>query len=88
MEVGLTQLVCEPTFTTSNNILDLSLVKNTEIVSEVAIQCCTYYFGQAQNLFVQLSKQPFNYCMLLGIQPFFSLSYLCRLVVTYKKCLS
>ena len=37
LEVGLTQLVCEPIFITSNNILDLVLVSNTEIVGDVAI---------------------------------------------------
>ena len=37
VEVGLTQLVCEPTITTSINILDLILVSNTEIVRDVAI---------------------------------------------------
>ena len=37
LEVGLTQLINELTFTTSNNILDLILVSNTEIVGDVAI---------------------------------------------------
>ena len=37
LEVGLTQLVCEPTFITSNNILDLILVSNTEIEGDVAV---------------------------------------------------
>ena len=36
LEVGLTQRLCEPTFTTSNKKLDLILVKNTEIVRDVA----------------------------------------------------
>ena len=33
----MTQLVREPTFTTSNNIVDLILVSNTEIVGDVTI---------------------------------------------------
>ena len=37
LEVGLTQLVFEPTFITSNNILDPILVSNTEIVGDVTI---------------------------------------------------
>ena len=37
LEVGLTQLVCEPTIITSNNLLDLILVSNTKIVGGVAI---------------------------------------------------
>ena len=36
MEVGLTQIVCKPTFTTSNNILDLILVSSTGIEDDVA----------------------------------------------------
>ena len=37
LKVGLTHLVFEPTSTTSNNILDLILLPNTEIVGDVTI---------------------------------------------------
>ena len=37
LQTGLTKLVCEPTFTTSNNMQHLILLSNTEIVGEVAI---------------------------------------------------
>ena len=37
LEIGLTQLVFEPTFTTSNSILDIILVSNSEKVGDVAI---------------------------------------------------
>ena len=37
MEVGSTTLVCEPTFTTSNNILELILLSDAKIVGDVAM---------------------------------------------------
>ena len=37
LEFGSTQLVCELTFTTSNNMLELILVSNTGIIGDVAI---------------------------------------------------